>query len=255
MKYLLLLVVALFATNALAQLNESDTIKFQFRASLTGNRQTGNVELAMVRGKIDLVRWFGKNWVVKSQNNSLYQEFYARKADGDVYSRNYLYFAPQRRLYPYAIGYLSTNFRRKIEVRYFAGAGLTYQILQQPNHVFKVAANAVYESTRFNTLSYNNAAYNGSERIQAWRATAYASGWHFIFQKKLRLFYDAFWQPAFGDLENYRAQFDLGFDFPIWKGLSVNALYTYTYENIVALGVLQTDGILGFGLSYQFKSK
>ena len=36
-----------------AQLNESDTVKFQLRASLTGNYQQGNVELLNLKSKLE----------------------------------------------------------------------------------------------------------------------------------------------------------------------------------------------------------
>jgi hypothetical protein len=191
----------------------------------------------------------------KSQNSSLYQEFYSKEADNDIFSRNYLYYGAQNRLYPYAIGYWSTNFRRKVNSRYFVGGGATYQIIQTPKSVLKLSGNLVYEESRFNASTFSDSYYNGSDKISLWRATAYLSGWSKLFDGHLRLFYDAYWQPALDRADNYRTQFDLGLEFPIWNGLAFTILYAYTRENVVPTVAKTTDNILTFGLSYLIKSK
>ncbi|GAB4025231.1 hypothetical protein GCM10028809_04870 [Spirosoma gilvum] len=234
-------------------MNESDTARLQVRASLTGNFQQGNVEVTTLRGKLDLVTSPVRSWVFKSQNSSLYQSFYSTKADNDLFSRNYLYYHPERRVYPFAIAYVSTNYRRKIDLRYFAGAGGTLQLINTPRNVLKVSAGAVFEKTRFTATTYNEIRYNGSQAIDLWRGTAWLGGWHYLLDNHLRLYYDAYYQPAFSDAANYRWQFDFGFDFPIWRGLAFNALYTYTHENVVVTQVQPDDKLLTVGLSYTLR--
>ncbi len=241
--------------NCLAQLNESDTVKFQLRLSLTGNYQQGNVEVLNIKSKIDFSFSPHRNWVFKSQNSSLYQAFYSKKADNDIFSRNYLYYKPQHKVYPFAITYISTNFRRKIYSRYFAGAGVTWQVVNNNKNVLKLSAITVYERTDFKAPNFNYAEYNGADKISLWRATLYAGGWSYLLQRHIRLYYDGYWQPAFNNRHNYRTQFDIGADFPVWKGLSFTTLFTYTHENVVVNNVFQNDKILTFGLSYNVKVK
>lgn len=238
-----------------AQINESDTVRVQVRAALSGNYQQGNVEILTLRGRLDLLYSPAPDWVFKSQNSSLYQAFYRKKADNDVFSRNYLYFRPKNRVYPFAIAYVSANFRRKIESRYFVGAGATWQIVNSRSVVLKFSASAVYESTRFEDTGFNYPAYDGSETIGLWRGTGYVGGWAYLLKRRARLVYDVFWQPGFGNARNYRSQFDLGIDLPVWKGLFFNVLYTYTHENIVVKKVLPDDRILTFGLGYNFRKR
>lgn len=239
----------------LAQLNESDTVKLQLRAGLTGAYQQGNVEVLTIKSKLEFSLMPHKNWVLKSQNSSLYQSFYGTEADNDVFSRNYLYFKPQNKLYAFAIAYVSGNFRRKIDNRYFAGAGATYQIINTGKNVIKLSASAVYENTHFKANTYNYTEYNGQDNISLWRGTLYVGAWHYLFDKHIRLYYDAYWQPAFNQNNNYRIQVETGLDFPIWKGLSFNALYVYTHENLVVANIKQDDSIITFGLAYNLKTK
>ena len=238
-----------------AQINESDTVKFQLRASLTGAYQQGNVEILTIRTKLDFSFSPQKNWVLKSQNSSLYQAFFNKKADNDIFSRNYIYYKPQHKIYPFAIAYISSNFRRKIDTRYFAGAGVTYQLINTKKNVLKLSASTVYEATQFNANAYNYGNYNGSNKINLWRGTMYIGGWHYLLENHVRLYYDAFWQPAFKSKINYRTQVDIGVDFPIYKGLSMNVVFVYTHENIVVSKILQDDKILTFGLAYNLKNK
>jgi hypothetical protein len=56
-----------WANISFAQLNESDTLKFQLRASLTGNYQQGNVEILNLRSRLDFVVKVSKDVVFKSQ--------------------------------------------------------------------------------------------------------------------------------------------------------------------------------------------
>ncbi len=245
----------LFSSLAMAQISESDTLKFQLRTSLTGNFQTGNVEMLTLRGRLDAATMLSNDIVFKTQNSSLYQSFFGKKADNDLFSRNYLYFKPYNRVYPYAIAYISTNYRRKVDMRYFAGAGLSYQLVRRSHSLVKLSANALYEQSNFLANSFNDAIYNGTDQIKLWRASTYLMASSWVFHKRLRLYCDAFWQPAFNRISNYRTQMDLGMEFPVWKGLTLNILFTNTHENVVPLSTKTTDNILTFGLGYGIKSR
>lgn len=247
------MLLLLCSGTSFAQLNESDTVRFQLRASLTGAYQQGNVEVLNIRSKLDFSFSRHHYWVFKSQNSSLYQEFYSLKADNDIFSRNYLYYKPSHTIYPFAIAYVSTNFRRKIQYRYFAGAGTTYQLIDNQKNVLKLSASAVYESTHFMAFSFNYPEYNGNETIHLCRATFYIAGWNYFLDRHIRLYYDAYWQPAFNNRHNYRTQLDIGADLTIWKGLSCTILYGYSHENVVVTNIRQKDKLLTFGLAYNLR--
>ncbi len=238
-----------------SQINESDVNTLQVSINATGNYQQGNVNVLTLRNRLEFSSIPLDSVVFKSQNSSLYQEFSDVKSDFDIFSRNYLYYKPQRNLYPYAIGYVSSNFRRKIDSRFFVGLGLTYQLIKKENHSLKISANTVYEKTRFNGTTFNFDDYNGIDVINVWRSSLYLSGSNFLFNRKIKLYYSTYFQPAFDNSKNYRTQSDLGFDFPIWKGLAFNTLFTYTHENVTIQKVKKDDRILTFGLSYNFKKK
>lgn len=243
----------LFTFPSFGQLNESDTAHFQLRAGATGAWQQGNVELLVLRARLELVSNSHQPLVFKTQNNSLYQGFSGRKADNDLNSRNYLYWKPANTVYPFTMAYVQTNFRRQIDFRWFAGAGATWQVVQKPRTNLKLSGSLVKESTAFSGNRYNETAYNGSSQINLWRGTLYLAGLHLLFNERLKLYYAAYWQPGLEHVPNNRAQLDAGMDFAVWKGLSFLVQYNMSYEQVVATSVKQDDRMLTFGLSYQLK--
>jgi Protein of unknown function, DUF481 len=253
-QYFALILISLsWAQSTFAQLNESDTLKFQLRVSVTGNYQQGNVELLNVRNKVDFVVKLSKDVVFKSQNISLYQSFYNVKADNDFFSRNYLYYTPNNKVYPFAISYISSNYRRKVDYRHFVGAGATWRAINNKKIILKLSASAVYESTKFDGTTYNFSEFDGREKINVWRGTLYAGGGANLLDNHFRIYYNAYWQPAFENSNDYRAEFDIGLDFPIWKGFSFNTHYNYTHEQIVVNKIKQKDKLLSFGMAYNYK--
>ncbi len=240
---------------AVAQLNESDTTRFQGRLGVTGVYQGGNVDYLALRGNLTIAARLSEVWAFKTQNTSLYQEFFGRKADNDLFSRNYIYFKPESKVYPFGIVYIATNFRRKIDLRYFAGIGVTYQPVITQNHTIKLALNAVFEESRFNTERFNVSRYDSKDIIDVWRGTFYVGGWSSLLKDRMRLSYEGFYQPAFEASENYRTQLFVSLDFPVWKGFYLSANYTYSHENVVPLGIEEDDTILTFGIGYAYKSK
>ncbi len=251
--YLKILIIILLCKSMIAhaQLNESDTARFQMRAGLNGIKQTGNVDLGILRSRLELVAKISPSFTFKSQNNSLYQEFSGFKADNDINSRNYLYYKPQNRLYPFAMAFVQTNFRLKIDSRFFTGVGLTYQLIRKHNHSLKLSGSVVYEETHFSKNLFNETYYNGSNLIAIWRPTIYLAGIHKFSNDRVKFHYSTYWQYGIADVQNQRFQAETGIDFKLWKGLSVTAQYLFIFEQVVPEKILQKDGILTFGLAYQ----
>lgn len=252
---LFLLAVLAFSLNLRAQLNESDTLRFQLRISLSGSYQTGNVELLIVRSRAEMLLSFGDALKLKTQNNTLFQTFGGRTADNDLSSRNFLYFRPEKQIYPFAMIFVQRNLRRKVDHRTFAGTGLTWQVARRANGYLKLSASMVYEQTRFSTSSFNETFYNGNIQISIWRPTFYTMAGLNNPSGNLKIYGVAYWQPGLHKVNNNRMQAEFGADVGILKGLSFTMLYLNSFEQVVSDKVRQHDGLFTFGLNYQFKKQ
>lgn len=243
--FILFLIPALLT----AQINESDTLKIKAKLSLTGFWQAGNVETLIFRAKTDVSFVPLKNLVFKTQNSYVYQAFGGDKADEDFLSLNFLYLNPDKRLYPLVLGFVSTNFRREIDLRYLFGAGITYQILKSDKNWLKLSVTSEYEHTNFTKTNFNIAAYNGQEIINTMRSTIWLNGKYHLFKKKLIITHETYIQPSLSESNNYRWQADVGLELPVWKYLNFKVNYLHTFESLVIANQKQQDKFLTFGFT------
>lgn len=232
-----------------AQINESDTLDLKAKLALTGLWQGGNVETVIFRAKSDLSWRPLKSWVFKTQNSYVYQEFGKVKADEDILSLNFLYFNPQKRIYPLLLGFASTNFRRKIDLRYLLGAGVTFQVFKRNQSGVKVAISSEYEKTNFGEVNFNRTQYNGTASLSTYRATLWVRGRYAVFDKKMVFSHEFYIQPSLERADNFRWQADLGLELPLWTFLNFKVNYLHTFESIVIANQKQEDHILTFGFT------
>jgi hypothetical protein len=232
-----------------AQINESDTLSVKASLSITGFYQGGNVETLIFRAKTDLSFKPWKNWVFKNQNSYVYQAFDKKKADEDILSLNFLYLNPERKIYPFVLGFVSTNFRREIDLRYLLGAGVTYQILNKKSSWIKLSISSEYEHTDFSETNFNYSEYDGSHSINTFRATIWVNGKYHLLKNKIILNHESYFQPSLEEGDNFRWQGDIGLELPIWKFLNFKINYRHTFESIVIENQNQEDRFLTFGLT------
>lgn len=232
-----------------AQINESDTLKIKGSLSLTGFYQGGNVETLIFRAKTDFSVKPWKNWVFKNQNSYIYQEFGKEKADEDILSLNFLYLNPERKIYPFVLGFVSTNFRREIDLRYLLGAGATFQILNKKSYWLKLSLSSEYEYTNFSETNFNYSEYDGSETINTLRGTIWVNGKYQVLKEKIILNHEIYFQPSLQESNNFRWQADLGIELPVIKSLNFKINYRHTFESIVIENQKQEDNYLTFGFT------
>ncbi|WP_462248110.1 DUF481 domain-containing protein [Ekhidna sp.] len=232
-----------------AQINESDSLKVKASLSLTGFFQQGNVETKIFRGRTDVSVKPWKKWVFKTKNSYVFQEFGGDKADEDILSLNFLYFNPERKLYPQVLGFVSTNFRREIDVRYLMGAGVTYQAIVGLDNWLKFSLTGEFEQTNFSETDFNRDEFDGEQTISTFRGTIWINGQYKILEKKMILTHESYFQPSLENGKNYRWQADIGIELPIWKFISFKVNYLHTFESIVIEGQKEQDRFLTFGVT------
>ncbi len=239
----------LFPFSLFAQNNESDSLKLKASLALTGFWQSGNVETLIFRAKSDLSLKTKNNWVFETKNSYVYQEFGKEKADEDILSLNFIYFNPDRKVYPLLLSFVSTNFRREIDLRYLLGAGVTFQVLKKNSNSLRISVSSEYEQTEFTNGLFNRAEFNGDQSISTFRGTIWVNGKYHLFEKKVILSHESFFQPSLEQSNNFRWQADIALEFPIWKFLNFKVNYLHTYESVVIEGQKQQDNFLTFGFN------
>lgn len=232
-----------------AQLDESDTLKIKAGLSLTGFWQRGNVQTSIFRGRTDLSVRPWKKWVFENSNSYVYQAFGKVKADEDILSLNFLYFNPDRRIYPLALAFMCTNFRRAIDSRYLVGGGATFQLVRKKDKMLKFSLTCEYEATEFDQTVYNRSEFNGQSNINTLRGTIWINGKYELFKKKMILTHESYFQPSLENSQNYRWRAEVGLSLPVWKYLDFTINFIDTFESIVIQEQVQEDRFLTFGFN------
>ncbi len=232
-----------------AQTDKSDTLNWKASLDVTGFWQSGNVDTWIFRAKSDVRFKPSSKLSFRTKNSYLYQEFGKEKADEDILSLNFLNIGPERNFSPLFLAFVSSNFRREIQLRSLLGAGVTYQVFKKDNNWLKFAVSSEYERTNFNSSDFNRNEYDGSTSIQTFRGTLWVNGRYHLFNNKLVFNHESFYQPSLERGNNYRWQIDLGLELPIKKSLSFKVNYIHTYESIVIQGQHEADRFLTFGLT------
>lgn len=244
-----LFIFLLFPFCVSAQIDESDTLKLKANLSLTGFLQGGNVQTVIFRAKSEVSYKPWDKWVVKTRNSYVYQEFGGEKADEDILSLNFLYFNPSQKIYPLVLAFVSTNFRREIDWRSLFGAGITFQVLNKKNNWLKLSISSEYEQTEFKKSDFNRSEYNGRQFINTFRGTIWVNGKYHLFEKKVVISHESYFQPSLEQGDNYRWQADINLEVPIWKFLNFKVNYQHTFERIVIEGQSQEDRFLTAGFT------
>lgn len=241
----------LLPVGAWAQINESDTLDFKAKLALTGIFQEGNVETLIFRARTDISAKPLSSLVFKTSNSYVYQAFGGQKADADILSLNFLYLHPERKVYPLLLGFVSSSFRRKIDLRSLLGMGVSFQLLDQKTHWLKLSLSMEYEQTRFSETNFNLNFYDEQEAIRTFRTTLWVNGRYELWDKKVVLTHESYVQPSLERGDNFRWQADLGLELPVWKFLTFKVNYLHSFESVVIQDQKQEDRFLTFGFSVQ----
>lgn len=247
----IIILVALISYNAFGQINESDSLQFKFSGNLLFNYQEGNVNLFRITTHPTLLVALEKekNFVFKSQNRLMYQEFSKIKTDLEAENQSFLYYQPSNKWYPFIYTFAGTNFRRKINFRLYTGAGVTYQIINTSNFIFKLAGSLSYDFTEFSNQNFNRTEFNNQKYFSTIRPVLYSYG-KYIINKNSKIQYMYYYQPVINDLAISRHFLDVWLDFAISKKINFTTHYLFNYESLVVQNVQTRDQIMSLGISY-----
>lgn len=246
----IILFIGLFLSeNALAQLTETDTLRFGYRFNANGSWITGNVERLLITNNLDLSH-VSRTIGLKSSNNYTYGTIFGRTTEDDIFSRNFLYIFPKRKIYPYAMFWAQSSTRQQIAFRYQAGLGVSISIIRKPNHQLKVSTTISQERTRYQGTTFNvNPENLDVDEISNWRSTVRLLGSHRIANGTMTIKYETWYQPALDDANNWRYFLQTALEIPVSRHFSFRSALLYSHENIVLNTIRQDDKILTFGLN------
>lgn len=246
------LAILIFSTpRTFAQLSEADSSSWRGRLSSGGTLITGNVErlLWITTLEASYVESEQKVWGFKSSSTYQYGTFAKRLTENDMVSRNFFYLFPKTWLYPYLMVWAEKNYRRKFDFRYQVGPGGTVVLVSEQQHTLKASLTLTNEQTTFNGNTFRDMPDLSNNTLNLWRGTVRLAGRNALFDGKVRLEYEVWYQQGLANAEDYRYLAEAALFVPLAKNISFRTALSYTRDNVVLIGVERADLLLTFGLS------
>lgn len=235
----------LFASKG--QLNKLDSTAFTARLACSGSLLEGNVSRLLLVNRLDL-NYAGQQWGYSNRTDYQYGEKNRSLSENDLVAYNFFYYQPAKKIYPFIMTIVETNYRRKILFRYQAGPGITYTLVKKPISLLRASFSATYEHTRFKEHQFENLADTSSNTIATYRITPRIYGVHALWKGKLNIVYELWLQQSIEHAANYRFFLEQGWEVPLIKHLDLKTTIRYTYENVRLKGLKAYDLFWVFGI-------
>lgn len=246
----------LFVGDAIAQLDVSDTSRWQCNANVSLRLNSGNVERTIVTPEANVAHiQRNKVWGFSARQRYTYGTFGSFKTEDDLLSRNFLYLFPEKRVYPYVMTWFQTHERQRLAFRYQVGPGITFVPLQRGTHVIKWSVTATYEHNTYRQAGLTYIEDIDVKRYEVFRATARVFGSHTFSQSIVSLYYELLFQQALEDGDNWRIFFESGVSTRISHGFSMRTYLNYEYQQVHVITEEPRDLILSVGLNYRVVGK
>lgn len=233
--------------NLSAQLNESDSIRWQVKFNATASVLDGNVARTLLLTRIEVAH-ANDRWGISTRNDYQYGRTFYNLTENDVISYNFIYIKPLARVYPYVMGLVETNLRRRIDFRYQVGPGVSWNVVRKKTSFVKLSVTGTYENTQYNGSVFDDEQYNGSTVLDTWRLTGRIFGKHRLLDK-VRISYEFWWQQSLSDRVNYRFHTEEAVELPVTKHIAFRTAVRYSYENIELVGLKPYDLFWTYGLT------
>lgn len=237
-------------SNCFAQLSESDTIRWQTKFNATGSVLDGNVARTLLLNRLQVTH-ANPTFGMSTRNDFQYGRTRHMLTERDIISYNFFYLRPFDRVYPYVMGLLETNLRRKIDFRYQVGPGASWNILYKKPSVLKLSVTMTYENTQYNGVTFDDEQYNGTDGIEAWRITGRVFVRHKL-NNNVGISSEFWWQQSLTEWDNYRYHLEGALEFPLSKHFALRTAVRYSYEKIALIGLEPFDLLWTYGFTFTY---
>lgn len=214
---------------------------------------TGNVERVLLRGEAGFSH-HNPLWAAATTNSYLWGTFGSFRTENDWSSRNHVYLFPEARIYPFAMHWLETSYRRRIDVRNQAGAGATWAIVSAPQTILKLSLMLSGEATDYAAAAnLPDGALQSTER-PLMRGTPRLYFRQNLGSESTALISELWYQQALQTQNDYRWHWETGIEWALGQTLSLKTLLVYHYESAIPQRVVREDLAWTFGVSAKFVS-
>lgn len=253
---LFIFVFIFYLQNNYAQLHENDTARWQVNAALSGKFNSGNVIRFIITPELNITHIpKNKKYGFALNERYTYGTFKKVRSENDLFSRNFFYLFPAKKVYPYLMYWMQTHNGQQLKFRYQIGIGATYVPINKKGQVVKISGTFTFEQNWFRENKLTYIPDTTSTKYNTFRFTVRAYGRHFLAKDILEFFYETYFQQSLNNKHNFHFYLESGLNVRIIKGFSMKTFLTYEYQNVHILRLKPNDLVFNFGINYRYFSK
>ncbi|MFN8282403.1 MAG: DUF481 domain-containing protein [Chitinophagales bacterium] len=240
----------------LAQLQENDTAKWQVNTALSGKFNSGNVVRFIITPELNVTHIASsKKYGFTLNERYTFGTFRKIRSENDLFSRNFFYIIPTKKVYPYLMYWMQTHNGQGLKFRYQVGIGATYVPLRKNGQVIKLSITGTFEQNWYKQNGLTFISDTSASKYNAFRFTARIFGSHHVAKNMVELYYEAYFQQAVNNKHNFHFYAESGLNVRIIKGFSMKTFLTYEYQKVHIQKVQPSDLVFNFGVNYRFITK
>ncbi|MFZ5628965.1 MAG: DUF481 domain-containing protein [Spirochaetota bacterium] len=213
---------------------------------------SGNLERILTRGDV-LASHHNPLWAGSTNTSYTWGTFGPLQTEDDWSSRNFAYSWPHARVYPFAMHWLETGLRRRINLRNQLGAGATVALFSSVDSVLKFSVMLSGEAT-----DYRSAAYLPDGSLQSPERPLPRFTPRLYYRQKLvpplSLTAEVWYQQSIRAANDYRWHVESGLEFRLAKAVALKTMAIWHYESAVPLAVKRYDVLWTAGATAEWSS-
>jgi hypothetical protein len=240
---------------------KDSSLQYDVHVSATALFSGGNLKRTVTQNRLTASLGIRRVQLV-TENSYRFGKNFSRVVENDFLTRNYVRLLVHQRAWAFLLGVYENNYRRSITNRWQWGAGAVVTLYQKGKNYLRIGLAGVHEKAAYKVSTYNQAAFNGKNKVTETRVLARLGGQHTALAGRLVLKHDTWLMQGLQKANNYRWHSLLGLQLPVYKGFSFKTDYEYTYESLTIssnnpFGYPSSTGdwVLSFGLSYDINKE
>ena len=200
------------------QVLNSDSAGIGGKISVGGSINSGNLQrIGLVNTGDFFYKTKGGKFGLESHTQYMYTKTFGALQENDVLTRTLFYSKLNKHWFATLIFWYETNKLRQLHPLIQAGPSVEYAWLLKKHSKGGISVGVTYEHKHFDTYTFSDTKYNGSQNINTPRLFTRLHGQNTIGISKIVFTYDVYYMPSLQYANNYRVHAESSLAVPVTK--------------------------------------
>ncbi len=210
-----------------------------------------NVNKRMLINTIGIFSVTKNSWASRLVLSYQFGKVASNPRENDFLTYNTFRIHPKAKYFPFSLLGFETSRTRDIDFRWFIGLGGGVRLVEKKTIHAEFTLTTLYDQSKYGESNFENTPETSNRKRNKWRFSPRIKGYIQLQENTPRFEYEAWVQPAFNDIDDYRTYGNFALLVPTIKHLYVRLGWLFTYESVVLEGLPKKDSNISFGFTFK----